>query len=129
MYRDHDCSVDELYNKFSYKICNLYDRSCPIEIRRIKILDRDRPYIDHSIKLLIKEKHRLQKLYNKWPTSYGSQYRAMRSNKLNGIIKSVKSRYFRSKLDSSTSGSKEAWKTVNKLLGRNKEFKYPDHIL
>ena len=127
VYRDQDCSVDELYNKFSDKICNLYDRSCPTETRRIKILDKDKPYIDHSIKLLIKEKHRLQKLYNKWPIGYGSQYRAMR-NKFNGLIKSDKSRYFRSKLDSSASGGKETWRTVNKLLGRNKEFKYPDQF-
>ena len=94
---------------------------------KIKKLDIYKPYINNNIKLLIKEKHRLQRLFNKKPLTYGNQYRAAR-NHLNAVIRTAKSKYFQSKINNTTNCG-ESWKVVNKLLGRNSRRELPDEFI
>ena len=46
--------------EFSDTVNEIYDRCCPLRTYKIKMLDRDKPYITSDIKALIKEKHKLQ---------------------------------------------------------------------
>ena len=62
----------------------------PLKVKKLNI---SKSYINNNIKLLIKEKHRLQRLFNKKPLTYGNQYRAAR-NHLNAVIRTAKSKYF-----------------------------------
>ena len=94
---------------------------------KIKKLDIYKPYINNNIKLLIKEKHRLQRLFNKKPLTYGNQYRAAR-NHLNAVIRTAKSKYFQSKINNTTNCG-ESWKVVNNLLGRNSRRELPDEFI
>ena len=89
-------SVEEAYNTFIGKLKELYDHNCPLITVNVKKLDISKPYINSNIKLLIKEKHRLQRLFNMKPLTYGNQYRAAR-NHLNTVIRTAKSKYFQSK--------------------------------
>ena len=58
-------SAEEAYNMFSDKIIEFLDANCPSKKIRVKKLNISKPYITSDIKRLIKEKHKLQRLYNK----------------------------------------------------------------
>ena len=50
---------------FSNKIGEFLGENCPRNKIRVKKLDISKPYITSDIKSLIKEIHKLQRLYNK----------------------------------------------------------------
>ena len=78
-------------------LSDLFNRYFPIEKRRSKPIDIQKPYIDYYVKRLIKEKRRIMKLYNKHPITYGDMYRDIR-NKVNNVVQSSKRNYYRSHL-------------------------------
>ena len=90
-------SVEEVYNTFIGKLKELYDHNCPLKTVKVKKLDISKSYINNNVKLLIKEKHLLQRFFNKKPLAYGNQYRAA-PNHLNAVIRTAKSKYFQSKI-------------------------------
>ena len=85
-------TVDDMYNKFSVKLCNAYNDAYPcIEIRRRKI-DLLKPYINADLRSLIREKHRIHRLYRRFPYTYGTQYKRLK-NKVNKAISKAKKVY------------------------------------
>lgn len=83
----------------------------------VKRLDIEKPYINDVIKTALKKKHKLQKLFNKRPVTYGAEYREAR-NRVNSLIRTAKAGYYRDKLQQSSSDAKGTWKVINTLLGR-----------
>ena len=83
----------------------MFDEGCPNKTVKIKKLDIKKLYITSEIKKLIRDKHRLQRLYNKKPIMHGIEYRKLR-NKLNKIIRNAKSNYFKSKLGNNSNNMK-----------------------
>ena len=59
---------------FSDKLANLLNINCPYRKFKMKKLDVNKPYIMTDIKTMIKEKHKLQKLYNRKPIIYQLLY-------------------------------------------------------
>ena len=90
-------SAEQAYNEFITKITDNYNFHCPLVTHKVKKLDLAEPYITNDLKLPIKEKHRLQKLYNKWPIAYAEQYKRFR-NSLTSKLRTAKSNYIRNKL-------------------------------
>ena len=86
-------SAEDAYNMFSDKLTDLLNINCLYRKFKIKKLDVNKPYITSDIKTMIKEKHKLQKLYNRKPITYGDRYRKMR-NILNSVIRKAKADYF-----------------------------------
>ena len=87
-------NIEEAYKEFNDNLKFMFDESGPNKTIKIKKLDITKPYITSEIKRLIRDKHRLQKLYNKKPITHGIEYRKLR-NKLNKIIRNAKSNYFK----------------------------------
>ena len=105
-------SAEEAYNMFSDKIIEFLDANCLSKKIRVKKLDISKPYITSYIKRLIKEKHKLQRLYNKKPLTYGERYRKCRNNP-NSVVRQAKENYFKSQLQNNTSNSRESWRIIN----------------
>ena len=122
-------TVTEMYNSFSNRIELLFNSNCPVTTVRIKKLDHEKPYISHDIKLLIKEKHRLQRLFVKKPITYGREYRDIR-NTVNKIIRKAKDSYYRCKIKNANeqNNTKETWNILNHLMGRGKTNSLPDEM-
>ena len=110
--------VNEAYNSFSDVISLLYDKHFPMKTKLVKRLDIEKPFINNELKALLKEKHRLQKLYHKWPISYSERYKKIR-NELSSRIRKARSNYYRNKLSADSTKTKGTWKIVNNLLGRH----------
>ena len=70
----------------------------------------------------------MQKKFNKFPITYGTEYRNLR-NRLSIVILSTKSAYFKNKINNDDRCDKETWKNVNSLLGRNKKDIIPNKFL
>ena len=121
-------SVNELYNNFSDKIANLYDAHCPVKTFKVKIIDRDKPYINGQIKQVLKEKHKLQKKFNKRPVTYGREYRALR-NRLNSMIRSAKAAYFKQRLADGSDNNRNSWKILDDMLGNKNNGGLPDKFI
>ena len=78
-------------------------------------------YISTDLKKkLIKEKHKVQKLYIKFPVTYGERYRQIR-NQVNSAVSRAKSAYYRNKLEvNQCNKPRGTWNLINKILGRHK---------
>ena len=111
-------NVDAVYSGFYSVLNDLFNECFPIEKRRSKPIDVQKPYIDDYIKGLIKEKRRIMKLYNKHPITYGDMYRDIR-NKVNNVVQSSKRNYYRSHLAENERHPRTMWKTINEILGNN----------
>ena len=72
--------IELLCNRFDEKIQKIYNDNYPIKINRIKRLDVIKPYIGNELNVLIKEKHRMQRLYYKWPITYGEEFKRIRND-------------------------------------------------
>ena len=90
----------------------------PIVQRKRKLLDLSKPYITEELRSEIRLKHRLQKKYNKYPITYGTEYRNLR-NHLNKKLDKAKFEYFRQKVNFSKSNVKNSWNVVSEVLGRS----------
>ena len=109
--------VEVTYDDFVTKIKNLFDACFPIIQRRRKRLDINKPYINTELKSLIKQKHKLQKLYFKWPISYEGEYKHVR-NLVNNKLRIAKRFYFCNKLNDVSGSAKCVWKILSELSGR-----------
>ena len=110
-------SVDEMYETFSNIISEAYDYAYPLtEVRRKKV-DLIKPYINADVKNLIKEKHRVQRLFRLYPYTYSGQYKRIR-NKVNKAVAKAKRNYFSSKLNSCAGDQKKTWSVLGEALGR-----------
>ena len=120
-------SVNEVYDTFIDQFKKLYDESCSVKAVRVKKLDLLKPYITREIIALIKEKHRLQRLFNRRPLTYGNEFRKVR-NQVNLVIRNAKANYFKSKLSNNTRNAKETWNVVNAVTGRAGKVELPDQF-
>ena len=111
-------SVDEAYDSFLDRLTCFYEKNFPIVTRKVKYLDLAKPYITGDIKLMIKKKHKLQKLFNRWPLRYEREFKILRSE-VSSTIRSAKAKYYRNRLNESVGNPRETWQTINSLLGRD----------
>ena len=109
---------NECYTKFSSDLYLMYDTYFPLKSIRKKELDIRKPYITREITDLIKNKHRLQRLFNRRPIKYGDEYRRIR-NLVTKKIRDARDTYYNNKLEESTGDGKGIWKTLNAVLNRN----------
>ena len=84
-----ETNVNILYSSFYDIMCQIFDECFPICQRKVRPIDNQKPYVDDYIKGLIKEKHRILKLYNRNPITYGDEYRYIR-NEVNNAVQSAK---------------------------------------
>ena len=113
-------SVDDVYASFSNKLINLYNHAYPIVEKKRKILDIEKPFVDSELKQLIREKHRLYKNYQKYPITYGDDFRTVR-NKVNKLYHMKKNIYYRRKLLLALKDPKSSRKTLNEVMGTTKD--------
>ena len=82
-----------------------------------KTIDINKPYINRHIKQLIVEKKKLLKLYNRYPLTYCSAYKACR-NKVNIEVRKAKRAYFKDNLKRNEQNLKQMWRYINEMIGR-----------
>lgn len=111
--------VNLLYDGFVDRIDFLYNKFCPNVTRKVKSSFVGKSYIDDVLKDEIEEKHRLQRLFCKWPISYRDSYTEQR-NKVNSLVRSAKKRHFQEKLVAVEGDSHKSWDILNSLLGRSR---------
>ena len=111
-----------------YSIFNaLFNKHFPLEpVKHTKSND-NKPYITNEIKSLIKEKHKLQRKYAKYPVTYGEQFRQLR-NRVTQKIRVAEANYYKSLLDNNKGNSKKTWQAINTILRRNKTNKSPETL-
>jgi retron-type reverse transcriptase len=108
-----------LYDRFVERLKPLFDEHFPVKQKSIKKLDLNKPYIDRSIATLIQEKHRLQRLFNRYPLTYGDEFRSCR-NRVTKLVREAKHSYYQEKLENNVRDSKKTWSVVNEVLGRSR---------
>ncbi|XP_032237174.1 uncharacterized protein LOC116618025 [Nematostella vectensis] len=113
----HD--TNEMWAHWKDLFLNVLDRHAPVQSKRKKAFNV--PWLTREIKDLINNRDKLKrkamvsKLRNDW-----DDFKASR-NKVNIALRLAKSNYYRNKIANQKNNPKEAWKTINSLLGRTKE--------
>ena len=103
----------ENYMNFFLK---LYDKHFPQKQFTFKE-KHNKPYITQAIQQSIKHRNKLQKLYAKWPITYGKIFKDYR-NTLTSTIRAAKENYIKSKLQNNTGNLKKTWDIINFLMGK-----------
>lgn len=89
--------AENILNSCITKFKNLYDTHFPVKSFPIKKKHFGKPYITPGIMKSIKYRNKLQKLFARWPLTYGTIFRKYR-NTLTTVIRTAKANYFKSKL-------------------------------
>ena len=108
-------------NNFSLIFNNIFNKTFPLIVKKLKNSYPQKPYITDEIKSLIKQKNKLQRKFAKWPITYNEQYKQARNN-VTQILKTAKNNYFKNKLSSCSGDSRGTWKVLNSIL-QNKSKK------
>ena len=85
--------IKESFNTFSNTIFDMFNRNFPYKEVTKKTLDVSMPYITGETSILVRVKHRLQRLYRKYPIKYGAEDRVCR-NKVTKMIREARDAYF-----------------------------------
>jgi len=118
---------NEAYNKFIEKFTVLLDIHCPIKNKVIsKRNSPKKPWVTKGLIQSIKSKDKLYKQYVLNPTSENKIKYTKYRNYLNLLLRASKKNYITNKIENHKGNTKQIWKTLNNLLGRNKKSKFPD---
>ena len=111
-------NVESMYNSFSDTMTSLFIECFPMCTRRKKTLDIDKPFITDEIKCLIKEKHKITKLYLKKPITFAAQYTRIR-NEVTLAVKNAKKNYVQNLFSSYERDPQKMWGVIDEILGRS----------
>ena len=81
-------------------------------------LKKNKPWLSNGLRTSIKAKRKLYRKYIRNPLIYGIEYRA-RKNLLTTLLNNARNQYYENLLKNAEGNSKETWKTINKILGRD----------
>ena len=113
-------NVNHDFTIYMEKFLLLYNKHFPVKELKIKERHKGKPYITTAIKNSIKQRNKLQKLYAKWPLTYGERFRKYR-NMLTSVIREAKENYRKSMLKENAGNTKGTWKILNDLLGKRQK--------
>lgn len=119
--------VNASFDNYMKKFLNLYNHHYPLKQFTCKEKHINKPYITPAIKTSIKHRNKLQKLYAKWPLTYGKTFKQYR-NTLTSLIRSAKENYYKSKLKENTGNTKKTWDIVNTIMGKSSDKKLPNFV-
>ena len=107
-------NVNECFNRFHSHYSEIFFSCFPLKFKVIEKKASQKPWINTNLKLLIKERHKLQIKYLKRPITYEHSYKRLR-NEVNDKLKQAKIDYFNSKLNEAALSSKETWNIINTI--------------
>ena len=116
--------VDSFAENLTYTITNEIEKYFPLKERSIKY--NPNPWITHELKKACRYKHKLYKKFVTVPTKENEQKFKTYRNKLTNYIAHVKKDYYRRIFYKNKSNSKQTWKNINQILGRNTRNSLPD---
>ena len=119
--------VDKSFDTYMRHFLQIYNKHFPVKTSAIKEKHYGKPYITSAIKNSIKHRNRLQRLYAKWPLTYGKIFKQYR-NTLTSVIREAKINYNKSRITESIGDSKKTWKVINSLMRKNTTKHLPESI-
>ena len=118
-----DCypCVDKMWETWKTFFLRVLDKHAPV-IRDKKIKNKPNvPWLTNIVKLQMRERDRLKLLAIKNNSeNYWSAYKTSR-NRVTQALREAKTAYYKKQFVCVKNDPKEAWKTVNKILNRNKK--------
>ena len=110
-----DCHVST-YRKVSI---DFIDRVAPVIEKVISVKDNGKPWYNSDIRIAKRNMRRAEKKYRSRKTmENGTNFRRLKQLKCN-LVRVTKSGFFQNKLRECSGNSKEQYKLVNELLGKN----------
>ena len=101
-----DNDVNASYDNYLLKFKSFYDQHFPLTQFTCKEKHVNKPYITQAIKISIKRRKKLERLYAKWPLTYDKQFKHYR-NTLTSVIRAAKNDYYKSKLKANAGNTKK----------------------
>jgi len=118
-----DLAYDLLQNK-THSLLNIH---CPFKNKKITKRSTPRkPWVTTGLIKSIKTKDKLYRTYLTKPSDENKQKYNKYRNHLNSLLRLAKKSYITSELETNKCNMKGTWRTLNSILGRNKQSKSPD---
>lgn len=115
----NECSFNDdvcvSFQKFTDCILKATEKHAPCKTINTSHKKNRKPWITEELEGLIKNRHKMFRLFHRRPLTYGDQYRNYR-NMVNRKLDNAKKEYYRSKIKSAFGNSKRVWNVINDLL-------------
>jgi len=121
-----ETNVNAVVERFNSDFIKIYNECCPL---RSKFLTENRylkPWIGNDLIICINRKHHLFRLYKRGEVDFNT-YNTYK-NRVTGIIKRAKCKYYNDKFNDSHGDARETWKRINSLIKSTPTKKTIDEI-
>ena len=126
-YINNEDNPETSYSNFINKTTELLNTHCPLKSTKISNRKSVRkPWITTSILKSIRTKDKLYKKFISKPTTDNKLKYTKYRNILNNLLRAAKKSHITAEIELNKFNMKETWKTLNNVLGRNKQIKLPD---
>ena len=106
-------NVNIMYDTFSEKLANIYNKNCPIVNEKVKKTRTDKPWMTKSLINACKKKNLLHRQFLKKRTDECESKYKKYKNKLTAILRYCEKQYYTGILDYNKGNIKETWKIIN----------------
>ena len=111
---DQNNDIDVLWQKWKRSLLNIVDTHLPLKTRRIK--EKHTPWITSDIRdIMIQRDKKLKKFMKSKSEADWVMYKQIR-NKVNGLVKLNKKKYFHKRIFDCKNNTSELWKCIKEIL-------------
>ena len=119
----HSENVNFMYDTFSEKLANSYNKNCPIMNEKKRKKRTDKPWMTKSLINACKKKNLLYREFLKKRTDECESKYKRYKNKLTSILRYCEKQYYTEILDLNKGNVKETWKIINSLINKQSKKK------
>jgi len=123
----NDNDVNITTQTFVDELFQVYNRCCPLRVKRISYSRFSRPWITDEHIISINHKHNMFRQYRQGIVSF-QVYNTFK-NQLTRVLRRAKVEYFNTKFRSSIGNTKENWNLIRTLVGGGRKQTLPDRIV
>ena len=116
-------NVNIMYDTFSEKLANMYNKNCPIVNEKVKQNRTDKPWMTKSLINASKKKNLLYRQFLKKRTDECESKYNKYKNKLTAILRYCEKQYYTDILDFNKGNIKETWIIINSVINKQSKKK------
>ena len=112
-------NLQNTYNDFNMNLTETLNKRFPL-VRQSRKKFKEKPYITNGIRVSIKSRETLHKIFLENPTKENEMNFKTKRNKLVDIIRKAESDYYAAAIENHADSTIQLWKTFGKILNKNK---------
>ena len=114
-----DNNLQSTYNEFNTNLTETLNKYFPL-VRQSRKKFKEKPYITNGIRVSMKSREALHKIYLENPTEENERNFKNKRNRIVDIVRKAESDYYAAAIKNHADSNRQLWKTFGKMLNKNK---------